>query len=85
MFPMIYGIALTGLKEDEVKIGAAGLVMAIMGGALIPQFQDMIIDLGGVGVDDIKITVVTEMNFLFILPALCAIYGSWIDKNTAVL
>lgn len=71
MFPTIYGIALDGLKEEDAKIGAAGLVMAIVGGALLPQFQGMLIDLGGVGVDDIKILGVSEVNFSFILPALC--------------
>lgn len=85
MFPTIYGIALTGLKEDESKIGAAGLVMAIVGGALLPKFQGMIIDMGGVAVNDIKILGVSEINFSFILPALCfllvAIYGSWISKK----
>lgn len=38
MFPTIYGIALEGLGEDT-KFGAAGLVMAILGGALIPLAQ----------------------------------------------
>lgn len=71
MFPTIYGIALDGLKEDDAKIGAAGLVMAIVGGALLPQFQGMVIDLGGVGVDDIKILGVSEVNFSFMLPAIC--------------
>ncbi|MEH6406496.1 MAG: L-fucose:H+ symporter permease [Leeuwenhoekiella sp.] len=88
MFPTIYGIALTGLKEDESKIGAAGLVMAIVGGALLPKLQGMIIDLGGVGVDDIKIFGVTEINFSFILPALCfllvAIYGAWVNQKSTV-
>ena len=71
MFPTIYGIALDGLNEDDAKIGAAGLVMAIVGGALLPQFQGMVIDLGGVGVDDIKILGVSEVNFSFMLPAIC--------------
>lgn len=43
MFPTIYGIALQGLGEDT-KIGAAGLVMAILGGALFPMLQGYIID-----------------------------------------
>ena len=34
MFPTIYGIALRGLGA-EVKFGAAGLIMAILGGAII--------------------------------------------------
>jgi fucose permease len=43
MFPTIYGIALQGLGPDA-KIGAAGLVMAILGGALFPLGQARIID-----------------------------------------
>ncbi|MEQ8238581.1 MAG: L-fucose:H+ symporter permease, partial [Cyclobacteriaceae bacterium] len=35
MFPTIYGLALDGLTEDESKICAAGLVMSILGGALM--------------------------------------------------
>jgi FHS family L-fucose permease-like MFS transporter len=34
MFPTIYGIALVDLSEEQSKIGSAGLVMAIVGGAL---------------------------------------------------
>ncbi len=43
MFPTIYGIALEGLGEDT-KFGAAGLVMAILGGALMPMVQGATID-----------------------------------------
>ena len=85
MFPTIYGIALDGLREDESKIGAAGLVMAIVGGALMPQLQGIIIDMGGVAVNDIKIIGVSEINFSFILPAIClffiAGYGFWVSKR----
>ena len=85
MFPTIYGIALDGLREDEAKIGAAGLVMAIVGGALMPQLQGLIIDLGGVAVNDIKVLGVSEINFSFLLPALCLLfiagYGYWVSKS----
>lgn len=47
MFPTIYGIALEGLREDS-KFGAAGLIMAILGGAVLPPLQAMIIDCGTV-------------------------------------
>ena len=77
MFPTIYGIALDGLNEEESKIGAAGLVMAIVGGALMPKLQGMIIDAGGTAVDDITIGGVSEINFSFILPLFCFIYISW--------
>jgi FHS family L-fucose permease-like MFS transporter len=43
MFPTIYGIALHGLGDDT-KFGGAGLVMAILGGALFPLAQARIID-----------------------------------------
>jgi FHS family L-fucose permease-like MFS transporter len=43
MFPTIYGVALQGLGEDT-KFGAAGLVMAILGGALLPPVQGKIMD-----------------------------------------
>ena len=43
MFPTIYGVALQGLGEDT-KFGAAGLVMAILGGALMPMLQGAVID-----------------------------------------
>jgi len=74
MFPTIYGIALGGLNEEESKIGAAGLVMAIVGGALMPKFQGIIIDLGGAGINDIEIIGVSEVNFSFILPLFCFLY-----------
>jgi MFS transporter, FHS family, L-fucose permease len=71
MFPTIYGIALDGIGEDS-KLGAAGLVMAIVGGALMPPLQGAIIDLKTVG-------FLPAVNFSFILPFVCfvviAIYG----------
>lgn len=57
MFPTIYGIALTGLGEDT-KIGAAGLVMAILGGALLPLIQARLID-------------TTTAHFSYIVPLIC--------------
>jgi MFS transporter, FHS family, L-fucose permease len=71
MFPTIYGIALKGLGEDST-LGAAGLVMAIVGGALMPPLQGIIIDFGTIG-------FLPAVNFSFILPWICfvviAIYG----------
>ena len=77
MFPTIYGIALNGLTEDQSKVGSAGLVMAIVGGALLPMLQGMIIDTGGNGVSDTEILGVSEINFSFTLPLVCFIYIAW--------
>lgn len=46
MFPTIYGVALRGLGDDA-KFGAAGLVMAILGGALLPMVQGVVMDTAG--------------------------------------
>jgi FHS family L-fucose permease-like MFS transporter len=57
MFPTIYGVALHGLGEDT-KFGAAGLVMAILGGALVPPLMGALADL-------------TNIGFAFLVPAFC--------------
>ena len=44
MFPTIYGIALEDVDHRDHTLGAAFLVMAIVGGALMPPLQGMIID-----------------------------------------
>ena len=71
MFPTIYGIALKGLGDDST-LGAAGLVMAIVGGALMPPLQGAVIDLG-------KVAWLPTVNASFILPFICfvviCIYG----------
>lgn len=65
MFPTIYGIGLHGLGDDS-KLAAAGLVMAIAGGSVLPLLQAAVIDSRGVA-------------FSFILPLICfilvAIFG----------
>lgn len=48
MFPTIYGIALgdinNGSHPEDSKIGASGLIMAILGGALLTPLQGFISD-----------------------------------------
>ncbi|MDW5288296.1 L-fucose:H+ symporter permease [Formosa sp. PL04] len=77
MFPTIYGIALGDLTEEQSKVGSAGLIMSIVGGALMPKLQALIIDIGGNGVSDTKILGVSEVNFSFILPMICFVYIAW--------
>jgi FHS family L-fucose permease-like MFS transporter len=71
MFPTIYGIALRGLGEDA-KFGAAGLIMAILGGSVMPPLQGVIIKQG-------MVFSMHAENVSFILPFICfvviTIYG----------
>ncbi len=72
MFPSIYGIALERVHERDTSLGAAFLVMAIVGGALMPPMQGMIIDCK-------TIAGMPAVNISFCLPLICfavvAAYG----------
>ncbi len=48
MFPTIFGMGSDGLNDEETKVGSSGLIMAILGGALITPLQGAIIDFAGV-------------------------------------
>ena len=71
MFPTIYGIALKGMGDDA-KFGAAGLIMAILGGSVLPPLQARIIDCG-------TLLNMPAVNLSFVLPLICfvviTIYG----------
>lgn len=75
MFPTIYGIALKGLGEDA-KIAAAGLIMAILGGSVMPPIQGLIVDMGTVYLGGFSLPAV---NASFVLPLICfaviTVYG----------
>jgi len=62
MFPTIYGIALVSVAEsehpDDSKIGASGLIMAILGGAILTPLQGMVSDS-------------TNINISFVVPLVC--------------
>ena len=49
MFPTIFGLGSRGLGEDT-KIGGSGLIMAILGGALLTPLQGYIIDKSNVSI-----------------------------------
>ncbi|TWT76779.1 L-fucose-proton symporter [Planctomycetes bacterium CA13] len=76
MFPTIYGLALHGLNPEDAKLASAGLIFAIVGGALMPPLQGWIIDgsdmtLGGTLLESVRVS--------FVLPLICfvviTIYG----------
>lgn len=69
MFPTIYGIALEGVKPEDSTLGAAFLVMAIVGGALLPPLQGSIIDLKVVAGHP-------AVNVSFVLPLICFVIVS---------
>lgn len=72
MFPTIYGIALNKINSEDVSLGSAGLVMAIVGGAIMPVLQGAIIDCKTIG-------SFAAVNISFLLPFVCfcviAVYG----------
>ncbi len=83
MFPTIYGIALDGLTPSDAKLGSAGLIFAIVGGAIMPRMQGAMIDgdgftLGSLALESVRVS--------FVLPAICfvviAIYG-WMAHRAA--
>ena len=87
MFPTIYGIALKGLTPEDAKLGSAGLIMAIVGGALMPGWQGELIDAkGGSWIEGVIEPLQTAINAggtptanSFVLPLICflavSIYG----------
>ena len=77
MFPTIYGIALEGAGEDA-KLGAAGLIMAILGGSVMPPLQARIIDMG-------TFLGKPAVNMSFVVPMVCfvviIIYGVFVERQ----
>lgn len=77
MFPTIYGIALENVKEEDTTFGAAFLVMAIVGGALMPPLQGVIIDMK-------TIFGLPAVNVSYIIPLICfmvvTLYGFYTKK-----
>ena len=82
MFPTIYGTALEKVSLADASLGASFLVMAIVGGALMPPLQGVIIDCG-------TICGHPAVNVSYALPLLCfvvvAIYGIRSRKNEKIL
>ena len=78
MFPTIYGIALKGMGDDA-KFGAAGLIMAILGGSVLPPLQASIIDCK-------TLFSMPAVNVSFVLPLICfvviVIYGYKMRKES---
>lgn len=60
MFPTIYGLAVRGLGDDT-KIGGSGLIMAILGGAVLTALQGQVSDMTG------------SISFAYIIPFICFI------------
>ena len=67
MFPTIYGVALENVDAEDTSLGAAFLVMAIVGGALMPPLQGHLID-------QQVIFGWPAVNVSFVLPLICFIF-----------
>ena len=85
MFPTIYGIALEGMGE-EAKLASAGLIFAIVGGALMPFLQGWFLDLGdSAGNISLGFTTLSAVSASFVLPLVCfiviAVYGLMTHKS----
>lgn len=63
MYPTIYATALDGLGDDA-KIGSAGLILGIAGGALLPPLQALIID-------QHEVSGMPAENLSFLVPMFC--------------
>ena len=73
MFPTIYGIALGGIMRGDhpgdSKIGASGLIMSILGGALLTPLQGMVSDHTNI------YTSYTVPAFCFVVVTAYAVYA----------
>ena len=77
MFPTIYGLALQDMGDDA-SLASAGLVMAIVGGALMPPLQAFLIDATPI------IASIPSIQTSFLMPLLCfiviAVFGYRVDN-----
>ena len=81
MFPTIYGIGLGGIDSRAHKLGAAGLIMAIVGGALLTPWMASIIDSPGIWAKLVPMFDATvdanlhassvSLRASFVVPAIC--------------
>jgi len=76
MFPTIFGLGSEGLTDEDTKVGSAGLIMAILGGAIITPLQGALIDSIGV-------------SYSYFIPLICfvviglyALYSIKMHSNT---
>ena len=76
MFPTIYGIALEEVQAEDTSLGAAFLVMAIVGGAIMPPLQGMVIDLG-------TVCNLPAVNISFALPLICFAIVTWYGRKAS--
>lgn len=77
MFPTIYGLALRNIDED-VKTAGAGLVMAIIGGAVIPPLQAVILQ------SDVTLLGLPGTNLSYLIPFACLAMVAWYGHRAYV-
>ncbi|MFC6997031.1 L-fucose:H+ symporter permease [Rufibacter roseus] len=75
MFPTIYGLGMRGVGKDT-KIAGSGMIMAILGGAILPVFQGQMSD----STQSISLSFYIPL-FCFAFIALYALFGAKLDKS----
>lgn len=87
MFPTIFGLSVEGLGEDT-KIATSGLIMAIVGGAIITQLEGLVstvVDRHNAGSG---LQLPPGINMAYLVPLLCfvfiAYYALYTNKRAAV-
>jgi len=65
MFPTIFGLASQGLGQDR-KIAGSGLIMAILGGAVLTAIQGQVSDISG------------SIHLSFFIPMICYLVVAYV-------
>ncbi len=82
MFPTIFGLSVRGLGEDT-KIASSGIIMAILGGAVITQLQGLV----STSVDNIRTSLSFNLpsgiNMAYLVPLCCFLYIAYYAFKTA--
>ena len=81
MFPTVFGLAVEGLGEDT-KIATSGLIMAIVGGAIITQLEGIVSSF----VDKVNmgsgIQLPPGINMAYLVPMLCFVFIGYYAMTT---
>ena len=81
MFPTIFGLSVEGLGEDT-KIATSGLIMAIVGGAVITQLEGLVSSFVDKINIDSGIQLPPGINMAYLVPLLCFVFIGYYAMST---